>query len=475
MAPPSSGKKVAVVLIHGMGEQHPMDTLRGFVRSVWHPASRLFASDGADAYRIWTKPDAVSQSAELRRITTRRTPPLQGRDHGSRVDFFELYWADITADSTWGDFAQWFARLLWRKPMSSVPKRLRPLWGVLWWLALGVAGAPLVALNVAIANPQAMWWCVGSVVLSALVLLVGKSFLVRYFGDVARYVTPSPRNVRVRHAARRRGLELLQALHANPDYERIVVVGHSLGSILAHDIVALAWEEATRRIDMAGPTCAQALQQCEAAAADLDRCADLGGPVSALALRAYRDAQRELLRVLSSGVDGWRVSDLVTLGSPLTHADVLLAESGDELQTKIDARELLRSPPIKEGVPPSFAYAPRSGNGKRFMHHAAAMAATRWTNLYDQPPSAWRFLHGDLISGPLAGLFGPGVLDVAVKPMAKHRLLPQHWMTHNAYWTLLTGTASNASAGHLQALRHALNLTDDPAAEVQLLNLLARS
>ncbi len=89
------------------------------------------------------------------------------------------------------------------------------------------------------------------------------------------------------------------------------------------------------------------------------------------------DAQRELFRVLSSGVDGWRVSDLITLGSSLTHADVLLAESGDELKNKIDARELLRSPPIKEGDPPSFTYAPRSGNGKRFLHHAAVMAATR--------------------------------------------------------------------------------------------------
>jgi hypothetical protein len=267
---------------------------------------------------------------------------------------------------------------------------------------------------------------------------------------------------------------LLHALHANPDYERIVVVGHSLGSILAHDIVALAWEEATRRIDMSGATGAQALQQCEAAATHLDRCVGLGRPVSALALRAYRDAQRELFRVLSSGVDGWRVSDLITLGSPLTHADVLLAESDDELKNKIDARELLRSPPIKEGDPPSFAYAPRSGNGKRFLHHAAVMAATRWTNVYDQPPSAWRFLHGDLISGPLAGLFGPGVLDVAVKPEAKHRLLPQHWMTHNAYWTLHTGIDSSASADHLQALRHALNLTDDPAAEVHLSALLAR-
>lgn len=449
-----------------------MDTLRGFVRSVWHPASRLFASDASEAYRTWTKPDAVSQSAELRRITTRRTPALQGRLHGTRADFFELYWADITADSNWGDFVQWFARLLWRKPTMSVPEPLRLLWAVLWLVTLCVVCAPLVALSLAITHPQALWWCAAMLVSSVLVLATAKWFLVRYFGDVARYVTPSPRNVRVRQAARLRGLEMLRALHANPDYERIVVVGHSLGSILAHDIVALAWEEATRRIDMASTTCAQALQRCEAAAAALDSSVAHGQPSDPLALRNYRDAQRDLFRVLSLGVDGWRVSDLITLGSPLTHAAVLLAESGDELKEKIDARELLRSPPIKDGNPASFAYVPRSGNGQRLMHHAAAMAATRWTNLHDQPPHAWRFLHGDLISGPLAGVFGPGVLDIAVRPVVERRFFPGRWFTHNAYWALQPATDPGATADHLRSLRNALNLADNPEAERQLFQVL---
>jgi hypothetical protein len=33
--PTSAYPKQAVVVIHGMGEQRPMDTLRGFVRTVW--------------------------------------------------------------------------------------------------------------------------------------------------------------------------------------------------------------------------------------------------------------------------------------------------------------------------------------------------------------------------------------------------------------------------------------------------------
>lgn len=33
--------KVAVIVIHGMGEQKPMETLRGFVRTVWERDQRL--------------------------------------------------------------------------------------------------------------------------------------------------------------------------------------------------------------------------------------------------------------------------------------------------------------------------------------------------------------------------------------------------------------------------------------------------
>ena len=35
-------KKIAVVVIHGMGEQKPMQTLRGFVESVWQHDRNLF-------------------------------------------------------------------------------------------------------------------------------------------------------------------------------------------------------------------------------------------------------------------------------------------------------------------------------------------------------------------------------------------------------------------------------------------------
>jgi hypothetical protein len=79
--------KQAVVLIHGIGEQVPMDTLRGFVEAVWTSDSSLRRP--RVPAQAWSKPDAISGDFELRRLTT-----AQNRD-GKRTDLFEFYWAHL--------------------------------------------------------------------------------------------------------------------------------------------------------------------------------------------------------------------------------------------------------------------------------------------------------------------------------------------------------------------------------------------
>lgn len=55
--------KQAVVLIHGIGEQKPMSTLRAFVSAVLPPAAA-----GKPQFR--SKPDRMSELFELRRLTS---------------------------------------------------------------------------------------------------------------------------------------------------------------------------------------------------------------------------------------------------------------------------------------------------------------------------------------------------------------------------------------------------------------------
>ncbi len=299
--------KIAVVVIHGMGEQKPMQTLRGFVETAWQRDARLFSGlkpkNDHKPWDVWSKPDYVSGSAELRRITTARARDPQGApgSRKQRTDFFELHWADLTADTNWGDFTQWLRALLLRNPLrGDVPARVLVVWLLLWLLvaAIGVSAASTVWIGAvkalgrdplggsALGNLLSWGGWAGLTAALAAVGMAVKSFLTTYFGDVARYVSAAPRNIKVRHEARQRGLKLLNELAATGAYERIVVVGHSLGSVLAHDLVMLAWSEAARAIPVikAGSPLHQALRTCELAA---DRLLDAAG---------YRGGEPEFLR-----------------------------------------------------------------------------------------------------------------------------------------------------------------------------------
>jgi len=68
-------------------------------------------------------------------------------------------------------------------------------------------------------------------------------------GDAVRYLTPSPQNIDSRYKIRQKGVDLLKKLHekkdkkGNPLYRRIVIVGHSLGSVVGYDIITNLWHD----------------------------------------------------------------------------------------------------------------------------------------------------------------------------------------------------------------------------------------
>jgi hypothetical protein len=80
--PVSHFAKQAVIVIHGMGEQTPMATIKAFVRAVWETVTDLTANGLPDPAQTCSKPDARTSSLELRRITTRESILTQG------------YWSD---------------------------------------------------------------------------------------------------------------------------------------------------------------------------------------------------------------------------------------------------------------------------------------------------------------------------------------------------------------------------------------------
>ena len=461
----SDPKKQAVLLIHGIGEQRPMDTLRGFVKAVWSSdanVQHIHASPG-----VFSKPDRISESFELRRLTTTKNKK------GIRTDFYELYWAHLMKGIRVNPVAAWARRVLWRRPWT-LP---RPLLGA-WVLVVGLL---LILLFLALQTilPENyrilpfLRWVNGGVFgfFAGIAIPICKNII----GDAACYLDPAPGNIHIRQQIRAKAVALLQKLNASEDYDRIILVGHSLGSVIGFDMLTFAWALCNEDIDKSKlhPVLDQVEEivagQHQITADHVRGLKDLkverkGGHISRAVYRqrraaleaafqdalaahaaAYRQRQRELQKELQTNGIQWKVSDFLTLGSPLTHAAVLLARDQADLESKQNERELPTCPPQLESG--KFSYP--SGKAVRTPHHAAVFGPTRWTNLYF--PARWVLL-GDFIGGPLRGAFGWGIRDRPVKTRLFGGIF-----SHTCYWK----PEKSQTASHITALREALNLLDD--------------
>ena len=160
----------------------------------------------------------------------------------------------------------------------------------------------------------------------------------------------------------RSGVTALRKLHIDRDedggrvmyrYGRIVVVGHSLGSVIAYDILRHYWHEVngTIRVD---PKNFVEVERFDGG--NGGRCGD--GAHAYADRDVFRHQQHEAWHAVNvarpSGEEltigppheaRWLVSDLVTLGSPLTYAPLLLADGVDGLRRKQELRELPTCPP----------------------------------------------------------------------------------------------------------------------------------
>ncbi|WP_022925940.1 hypothetical protein [Serinicoccus marinus] len=453
----------AVVLIHGIGEQEPTGTLRGFVDGL---------GLGEDA---WSKPDRISDNLELRRMSVYGR---SGRGSSVPTDLYELYWAHHAPESTVPQVLRWLARLLRRRSAWSGSPSAPVLNVLTLLLVLTLAAAAAIAVVMVWREGVRAWlteppfW----VVLGLAVVQSGlRQVLTRRLADAERYLTPDPAGVAARTAIRNEGLELMRRLHAAEVYDAVVVVGHSLGSVIGYDILRLYWDEARHpAFEKVGP-------QPEAERLVLDYSDPLGlerGEVD-----VFQDVQRRLWRECRQRGVPWLVTDFVTLGSPLAHGRLLLDTRASSLQRRQDDLELPMCPPMPSLAPTeeaddrSGAFYPtvlRKGELERTAlvgNHGAPFGPTRWTNLYFTR-RAW--LYGDPVAGPLRPTFGTGIRDLAVHHSGPHRrwwhrLLPMH--AHLRYWAPLQGPPREraGTVESVPALRAVLGLQqeDQPGDEEQ--------
>jgi hypothetical protein len=416
----------AVVLIHGIGEQQPGEMLRGFLDS------GVLGNDiGTD---IWIKPDRMSDLFELRRAT------ISGSDKRPITEVYECYWAHIIRDTTPEQLYSWISRLLFRK---SIPQALKFIWACSWVVILaGLASSILLLL----AREEAKWVFL-PVLLAGLALaskyLIG-SIGINIIGDAARYLQPKPSNIAHRQAIRMAGVNLIDKLHQSGRFDRIVIVGHSLGSVIAYDLIVHSWLRLHRR-------------HMKPEKIGFKAFLNLVGSIGKMPLSGS-DAQKlqaQAWRQLRLNTQPWLITDLITLGSPLTYADFLIENNRTEFTRAVQDRVIPVAPPLCEmttkerttllipssSMEGSSIYATRSNLS--VLHHAAPFAVTRWTNLYFK--TNWNGLKGDLIGGPLATLFGSWVKDVPLSPIGGR-------FNHTSYWF------KDSNSKHLQALSESLQM-----------------
>jgi hypothetical protein len=428
----------AIVVIHGIGEQRPMETLRGFAEAVLPTL--------AGKPQFWSKPDPLSELFELRKLTapqTHDTPP---------TDLFEYYWAYQAQGTKFMHIVSWARTLLFRSPLR-VPSHLRFLWWTIWTLIVAFlylfAAVPWrQGIWAAMTTANALW-----LLAVAVVLFTISFFVISYVGDAARYLNARPPNITMRQRIRAEGLKLLESLHESRDYDRIVVVGHSLGSVIAYDLVKNLWPKyntAHARI----PNISQPIIR------SVDTIGEsLAAASSESRLQDFRTTQLELWKEERRIGNRWLITDLITAGSPLAHAALLLADDLGELRQRQNERELPICPPVPDTGSYSYQLPYNIGSASytyRALHHGAMFACTRWTNLYFPAPLG---IVGDLVGGPIARVFGPGVKDVPVSSAEGGGLLQHTPVIHTHYWHSGTiGTGQPDRPASLEALRTALAL-----------------
>jgi len=422
---PTTKKRQAVVLIHGIGEQRPIITLRSFVESVAQSLKdRNLARE--EEVLFWDKPDPDSGNYETRKMTMR-----QGKTHPT-TDFYEFYWAHHMRNTNYAHIKDWVQRVILRYP-GSISRRLLPVFAFLWFVTIvAFAGVGYFIYTRGFTDLYQKFTTIASGLVVTFTLGYFTKLLFSYLGDAARYLDPSPGNILERKNIRLEGLNLLRKLHESGKYDRIIVVGHSLGSVIAYDLVKFLWNEYYKTFD---PDKYHAVSNSpDKGKPDLLQLSeDVSNKLSKgeADVEAFQAAQQQSYAYLKRIGNKWLVTDLVTIGSPLTHAGHLFVYEKGLFEKLKEQREYPTCPPHFQKLEKTNivkSEIPIEGTGDTFKvkhyNHSSPFAVTKWTNIYYTP---------DYIGGPLQGVFGKGIKDIPIK---KRNLIPIYPGGHTEYWTM---------------------------------------
>ena len=265
---------VAVLVCHGMGQQVRYETISSIASAVLTEAwSNGGVANPLDVHLV-QQDQGILTRAEI------SWKDGAGVPHAAHV--YEAYWAPLTEGRvTYRDTIRFLLQaawngLKWSRPFKATTFR-RWMFGQPQPLTIG--GRTFVALIAALAILLAQVVVIGAVslklasllalfygavrtrtfalpataremihgalwILLVIEVLAARYFLIQFVGDVAAYVSPykDSKFDELRQKIQKVGLDVGKVIYGFggpltgvPDYQRVVVVGHSLGSVLAYD------------------------------------------------------------------------------------------------------------------------------------------------------------------------------------------------------------------------------------------------
>ncbi|MFT3680535.1 MAG: hypothetical protein QM791_09705 [Ferruginibacter sp.] len=425
----TDSERQAIVIIHGIGEQEPMQTLRGFAESVIPDVNPADDPMGVKE-KFYVKPDELSRLFDLRRLTV----PQDKKKTRIKTDFYEYYWAHQLRDTQLSDVLSWIAGIFLAG--KYVPPRLKTLHRTLLLIVILVPVAVFALLYFFPAVKQ--HWAAFTAASAGMVYFIAKlirhfinSISINFIGDAARYFTPKPGNIINRQQIRKEGLDLLKKLHdehmgdkeKTPRYKRIVVVSHSLGSVIAYDLLALLWANYHSTLTHEDEKQQEKLKEMQDKVIAFSKLT----VITDQELAAYKQLQAELLEASAAAGNPWRVTDFLTLGSPLAHAQLLMAKGKTALEKMQEERQYPTSPPALEAQQvisyrQSFVFDDGKKAELKVPHHGALFAFTHWTNVW---------FENDYVGGPMPPVFGKCITDKKLVSVTNPKI---PFMSHTHYW-----------------------------------------
>lgn len=409
-----------------------METLRSFIQTMWSENTDIHA-DHPNADKHFISPDDYLENFDLRRVTTAKNK------YGVQTVLYEYYWAHLMQGNKLVHIFKWLKRILFSNPFR-LPRPLNVASLLLLIILVGI-GALIFWFNNVETTSSVLSFIKKIVPFTIPVFVSWIIYILeKYVGDAARYLDPSPPNVHVRETIRKQGVQLIEKLRKK-GYEKIILVGHSLGSVIAYDIIRYAWSTS----DLSFPS--------RTRLPELNKIVDHINKTSVCQdIAEYQERQWSAFQEHREKGGDWLVSDLVTIGSPLTYSQILLAKNLVQFDMLKDNREIHTSPPELDNR--KLTYTSKSQK-KRKMINSSAFALTRWNNIYS---STMLLVLGDIISGPIKHLFGDMIDEIDINENEKRRLFD-----HTKYWKKGTNSKKGETPKtpmKIETLRDSLKLDE---------------